>query len=505
MIFRPDIKPPMWGPPDAVQFAVRHNAERMGIDLGKSRLLMPLWEGGGFPVDLSSRANHLQGAGVGWTLGGVSPSNLYIPNESVVSLNADFTIICIADINSLPTANHNIFGSAKDINTGWTLFVDNDDYGAKYTNILAFDRGTTHTDSGRPLSPNNSIKTGNDILLAAAYRHVGTTADMYVGDNYSLDGFDNVGVQSGDGKTYIGPTASGFTANAFPGVIKFIAVVQEYLYTDVILQFNHEPYALLMPVARPFIFDMAGGIFAIDSVLQSQGVTAPAVNQKISVTISSVTQSQSVDTQTASQMHTVSPANVTQSQSVDAQTVTQLVTLSLADVSQSQTVEAPTVAQTHGMTTDSVSQGQTATTLTAAQLHEIITANVGQSQTLNSVTVTITGALVIHSVMQSQSAGSVSLDQLIALAVDSVLQGQTIDEPSLATINLINIDDVSQSQSLGTVSLSQVSALIIDAINQGQQIENVTFSIAKGRVTVTIEARSPGVNFNARKPGITFN
>ena len=47
MIFRPDIKPPMWGPPDAVRYAVRANAERMGIDPAILLSIHPLWVGAG--------------------------------------------------------------------------------------------------------------------------------------------------------------------------------------------------------------------------------------------------------------------------------------------------------------------------------------------------------------------------------------------------------------------------------------------------------------------------
>jgi len=494
MIFRPDIKPPMWGPPDAVQFAVRQNAEQMGIAYSDIKAFLPMWESGGQSVANIVGKSYQ-------TFAEWSNQCLYFnSNSDLINLgnlfySNELTIFCVVSPDAGTSGDQAHIVARRDWNISggneYTLLGNS----SVQALTLIYWSGVGYSVAGELLVANKKNSVSGSIGSTEIYVMqegvvTGTAPRGGVIDNKNID--LTIGALKNNASRY------------FKGGIDTVLITSKDIGVDALTQLHHEQYALLMPVVRPFIFDMAGGIFAIDSVLQSQGVTAPAVNQKISVTISSVTQSQSVDTQTASQMHTVSPANVTQSQSVDAQTVTQLVTLSLADVSQSQTVETPTLTQTHGITTDSVSQSQSATPLTAEQLHEIITANVGQSQTLNSVTVSITGALVIHSVTQSQSAGNLSLDQLIALAVDSVLQGQTIDEPSLATINLINIDDVSQSQSLGTVSLSQVSALIIDAINQGQQIENVTF-IAKGRVTVTIEARSPGVNFNARKPGITFN
>ena len=91
----------MWGPPDAVQYAVRHNAERMGIDPACVEVFFPFWEQGGSPTNLTDeKAASMDspifwdGASLKWPDGNGSTNITGIKDPDIYPLGTkSFTIV----------------------------------------------------------------------------------------------------------------------------------------------------------------------------------------------------------------------------------------------------------------------------------------------------------------------------------------------------------------------------------------------------------------------------
>lgn len=295
----------------------------------------------------------------------------------------------------------------------------------------------------------------------------------------------------------------------------------------------------------------AGGTtVTVDSISQSQGMDAPTLSQLSTLSLNDIAQSQSIDPITVSQIHQLATNAISQAQSLDGPTIDQIISLAINAVSQGQEIDSPTISQIHQLAVNALSQGQSLGGITLDQLSTLSIDEVDQAQTLDAPSISVAGEFVINSIAQGQSLDAPSLsqyqgaltlatitqgqtlgslaldqahsivcnniaqgqsidtqalDQLISLSIDAVTQGQTLDEPSFFAVSVLDIDNVSQAQSIKATSISQVSQLIIDQVSQGQDIENVNFSIAEGRIYITISVRLPGVNINGRSPGVNFN
>ena len=297
-----------------------------------------------------------------------------------------------------------------------------------------------------------------------------------------------------------------------------------------------------------FEYVVAGLTF--DSISQSQGMDAPSLSQLSLLNLNNIAQSQSIDPVSLSQLHQLAVNALSQGQSLGGLTLDQIIPLAINAVNQSQEIDSPTISQVHQLAVNALSQGQSLGGLNLDQLSTLSIDEVAQAQTLDAPSISVAGEFVINSIAQGQSLSSPSLsqyhgaltlaaisqgqtlgspaldqahsivcnnikqgqsidtqalDQLISLSIDAVTQGQTLDEPSFYAISVLDIDNVAQAQSIEATSISQVSQLIIDQVAQGQVIENVNFSVAEGRVYVTITARNPGVNFNGRSPNVKFH
>ena len=154
---------------------------------------------------------------------------------------------------------------------------------------------------------------------------------------------------------------------------------------------------------------------------------------------------------------------------------------------------------------NSILQSQTLQTSTLAQAHGLLSiANMTQGQIVDAVALEQLHSLAVSNINQSQMVSSLALEQLIQLDIDSIDQGQTADNASFFQTIVLNIDSISQTQVIGTLSVSQISDLIIDNIKQGQMVSGVRFTNTKGKVTVIIDIKQPGVQFDARIPGVNI-
>jgi hypothetical protein len=248
MIFRPDIKPPMWGPPEAVQWAVRANAEQMGASV---KLLMPFWEYGWGQYDIFGESfvtvdkNKLlwESRGLRFTHNTYQDS-VYIYTQGITkpyqynSIFVIYTPITTTQSATLGgTQQNNYFGSngtgiylsgqlkaQSQINNNGVELVGNfPNYNQKNYGFVNFGA------NGELYQDGLLVATGALNKDSGTYNY-----------NYQLGFF-----AAGSGSSTI--------------VFDFEIAFNTVLNYNQIEQLHYEPYALLMPVARPFIFDMAGG------------------------------------------------------------------------------------------------------------------------------------------------------------------------------------------------------------------------------------------------------
>ena len=232
----------MWGPPDQVQYAVRANAERMGINPDKVIGVWPFWEGAG------NRIHNVMGPYESSTFHGASrfeSNNLVLPNTTsyvqsgVYPSGGRFTIIKRFNYRSA------IQGSVTGINDGSNRRLY---FGLNNTSIhlawLAFGTGNQQSNVNHNAPP----ETWNTWALSCFQ----SGADLYINSRY----IDSVsGTWSG---TSTSPIAFGYHVSQFAFARATFGIgvfVNEQLSADQISEFD-APYALLMPVARPVFFDM---------------------------------------------------------------------------------------------------------------------------------------------------------------------------------------------------------------------------------------------------------
>ena len=254
----------MWGPLSAVQYAVRHNAERMGIDPSSIKLLMPFWEGSGhardiFGLNYSSGVATYSENGATFDERDTPPSYFeYDP----ISLGVEFTAIFEFEHISPVNYGHRIFSSAnnaldgyKGISVGTGETTISGQYGSTGGGYGPSDRRTTvgTTFTQQLNTPYHVSVIGNSFTTAMSMKLDGVSLPTAVSGAAST--YDDVGPNS---KTQIGRQYAGSWYYSRTNLI-VLQVFSVKLSDDQIAQLHETPYALLMPVARPFIFDMAGG------------------------------------------------------------------------------------------------------------------------------------------------------------------------------------------------------------------------------------------------------
>jgi hypothetical protein len=250
MIYRPDIKPPMWGPPEAVQWAVRHNAERLGIDPASIKLLLPFWEVAGLPIDLAtSLATQEFGTGFftekGYYFDGATGT--YIETAYNGRITEYTAVVLPGQIEAYQ--GFAASGFTSDYYDNFAYRFDSDLTTLRfYSELFNF--------SGE-VSNVVAANCDKDAQFVYQFSETGLFQRVYNGhdlviSNNSLAGSVRTGRTSG---TLIGRHSTTYKAGIIASFVAFNTIIS----TSQIAQLHETPYALLMPVARPFIFDMAGG------------------------------------------------------------------------------------------------------------------------------------------------------------------------------------------------------------------------------------------------------
>lgn len=266
--FSPDIKPPMWGPPSAVAYAVRENAHKL---LGANPIMcLPLWERGfrtqifdvfGNVVSATNTAHAWDAYGY-FTGSNVSGSGVLISLTSGVPNTAFSVFIASRRISHINFRDHISVG----VDATWRASVS---MSGTVGSHISFGNGTGYAGNSA------EIASGDDFTAALVLDRAASTRRLYVdGKSVSIsytpaeENFNRVRVHNrvGDDRMV---SSSLKTALAFDSVLS----------ADAVARLNYEPYTILIPVARPVYFDLGAtenktGVLAItnDSSLGIGGI-----------------------------------------------------------------------------------------------------------------------------------------------------------------------------------------------------------------------------------------
>ena len=282
MTYRPDIKPLMWGPPDAVAYAVRSNFERMGIDFSRITSFWPFWEGGNLPYGTISQ----------------TPSSAFetypLPewhgNKLIFNSNGHGTN---NDMLRLPT------GAKPSTRKDGTMFfrgtIDGSDSYAASNIVLG--------NSAAPYSSNTGGYVIRHSATLLSFRHFSTTgfgrfveaprpdfgAEWSMLTDIHIEGNSLKGWLNGQPMTEGGNGFGSMSDQSFDAVFGLGSFVDYYGYwghadllwfhlgrihnQQQVAEMLHEtPYMPLMPVLRPVYFDL--GVTGLDAPT----LTAPLNN-----------------------------------------------------------------------------------------------------------------------------------------------------------------------------------------------------------------------------------
>ena len=263
-IYRPDIKPPMWGPPDAVQFAVRANAERMGVDPDSLILNLPFWEGAGTTVTNIStgRKFHIGNTSVLNSRGVVFNGSSFLDISAETRLGflqnkSDAYSIIIPGLHGNSQDNRRFFTFGTSGSGFMGLGTDFNSPNRKFLCFQSANFSGTWTffsnDDFFGVGPINFACTFVKSEYFSLYKD--GTRDSYI--------YRTGGTTTEDtpficiGAAIRGSTPAGFSF--FIGSMQSVLVFDGLLTPSQIATLHHTPYALLMPVARPVFFDLGAG------------------------------------------------------------------------------------------------------------------------------------------------------------------------------------------------------------------------------------------------------
>jgi len=261
MIFRPDIKPPMWGPPDAVRYAVMANAERMGIDPSCIKLVAPFWEGAGSIIYDASLQNDISTTSPLWVPSGYrcSTTNKFSPNKTLAtllgSITSPFTLLTFADIFSRPTSSNFFLGQYQDGGSGYDLGF----YQSSSSRIISY-----------------YYKSGSNVQLSPGVVESGASISLGITwDGASITGYFGGALASTAAHSSALATTHTFKAGGVwaggNGTFdhKFLIVCSSALTACQIGCLTATPCALIMPVSRPVYFDLGAGGGTALNILQA--------------------------------------------------------------------------------------------------------------------------------------------------------------------------------------------------------------------------------------------
>ena len=283
MIYRPDIKPPMWGPPEDVAYAVQTRLERAGVNPRGVHTLWPLWESAGFPFDLHrERTASFTGTAdaqmvatgamlATYSAGGATASLQLSPQ---FTLPAAFTFFAIVTPDGLNTAGNNNPGLWRTNDNGNSFLIG--DGNSKQS--LPLWLRVNNTDLRRNVGPTVTPQTR---FIGCAFAPQDRAC--IIADKDFSETSHSIAAPSVRNIPRIGwHTNAGLAL--FHGVLKTFGFLEGY-HPTLLRELSFQPYQLFMPVARPFIFDMAAtGLSAPTLIAPANAATGVILRPEFSWT-----------------------------------------------------------------------------------------------------------------------------------------------------------------------------------------------------------------------------
>jgi hypothetical protein len=440
----------MWGAPDAVRFAVRANSERLGMPM--PAVFSPFWERGGdffYNVGRLATIAQIYPGGTGrWVgpdyhFGATAHASDNDPSGFNLGVG-DFTIEMIAKVN--PTGNQYQTLICQGRHTisprGWQIYQPSTVsswrfYGQGFSLSIAYSFSNYKT--------HMVISRKNDQMFCFFSNRFSSNATLS-GDTISGNSVDI---------TNPWPTVYGARANSEnTGYENFLDGTIEYvrLWNDwgcdaaTALRLENEPYALLMPVARPLYFDLGASagtdnLTASDLVIGSPVIGTPALGQVHALTATGITTSAPVLAAPAlGQVHRLSATALTVSPPV---------------------LGTPAVGQIHSLTTSAL----------------------------------VVGSPVLGTPLLTENAPDV--DALTA--VDLVVGSPVLGTPSLGQIHVLGSDGlVTGAPVLGSPSMVQVHELSALGLTVGAPVLGTPILYAFDIPSVTLDEVSQTIYLQSR-------
>lgn len=259
--FRPDIKPLMWGPPDAVRFAVRANCDRLGINYAAIDGYWPLLEfGGKTVVDIVHGTNLSVAGNADWSPLGVRVYSS--PNSAISGLSTKINAATTSQTCLAWLANISAFsGNDTRIFTNRASWSDPQGFALETSSSKL--RFRHNTPSGRvDILSTVDFRQGigpvvyrqNDPMLFGVAYGPGSCDFFLDAKNIPADTVSHAssGIVASVRNFSIGNGIAFFNNLTVMGAF----VSHEKLSKEIVEWLGYEPYTLLMPVARPVYFDL---------------------------------------------------------------------------------------------------------------------------------------------------------------------------------------------------------------------------------------------------------
>ncbi len=260
MKFRPDIRPPMWGPPEAVLYAVRVNAERIGAPPPTD--IFAMWEGAGLKIYdyVTLRASGNMPSNFTWNNGVLTGSDsataqLDLPREGAkdhLLYYGDWAIIVAARLTT--ASNSYTQGLFEDVSISGT-----DVYCTRpaYTNDLRFQIRVAWADRGTAVVSNGAL-LGTPFVVGAKSENA-TTRKIYYNSVLAASNEAAVALNTNTTRRILGGTG---TTRTWGGEIYWLFEWRGVKVPDDAMIRLTDPgqmYQLLMPVVRPWFIDLGAG------------------------------------------------------------------------------------------------------------------------------------------------------------------------------------------------------------------------------------------------------
>ena len=451
--FRPDIKPPQWGPMSAVQCAVRANAARIGIDPDKFVQYLPAWERGGVQLlDVFGKPDYVAGndpASYGWNVWGLNRTAGFAdPSAGLVKpaiVGGRFTIL-------QEIAPNGTWGR-------WYL-ANRSEFGFQVQNATLRIVSTIRASSAGVITSTRSHVLGQKITAVMSWD--GTTFRAY--SDGLIDGSTTPvapanlqsGIMSLFGNSY--NTGSNGATGQYIHIADILTAAQ-------IEQLHYEPYTLLMPVAGPVYFDLGAtagtdNLTASDLVTGSPVLGTPALGQAHALTATGITTSVPVlGTPALGQVHGLNATALTVSAPV---------------------LGSPAVGQIHALTATALVVGSPALGTPS------LTENAPDVDALTAVDL----------VVGSPVLGTPALGQIHVLGSDGLVTGvPVLGSPSITQIHTLEALGLTVGVPvLGAPALNGSDIVIITAAEVARIV-----SAASRMKTVTASARVRKVRYEVTR------